>query len=174
MLDVVSSVVPNSSDITPFIPSNCSFPHPPNLTVLIQQFSPFTFITIYSDEYRRSSSSPAPSLTSGKFGFLWFPSVQVLGVWFSLFCPLCRSSGPHSGSPLSRDSTKAWSFSFISTVVFGHLTGCSISSPSLDLVGTVLSSVMPPAQNSLTCSLGSQELKATLKKLIQSLVSQQQ
>ncbi|XP_010568421.1 PREDICTED: olfactory receptor 14J1-like [Haliaeetus leucocephalus] len=65
-------------------------------------------------------------------------------------------------------------FLFISTAIFAYLKPPSISSPSLDLVVAVLYSVVPPAVNPLIYSMRNQELKDTLKKLIQSLVFQQQ
>ncbi|XP_074994967.1 olfactory receptor 14J1-like [Calonectris borealis] len=63
---------------------------------------------------------------------------------------------------------------FVSTAMFAYLKPPSISSPSLDLVVTVLYSVVPPALNPLIYSMRNQELKDALKKLIQSVVSQQQ
>ncbi|XP_074994826.1 olfactory receptor 14C36-like [Calonectris borealis] len=63
---------------------------------------------------------------------------------------------------------------FVSTAMFAYLKPPSISSPSLDLVVTVLYSVVPPAVNPLIYSMRNQELKDALKKLIQSVVSQQQ
>ncbi|XP_054255036.1 olfactory receptor 14A16-like [Indicator indicator] len=55
---------------------------------------------------------------------------------------------------------------FVTTVIFAHLKPPSISSPSLDLVVSVLYSVVPPAVNPLIYSLRNQELKAALSKLI--------
>ncbi|XP_074994643.1 olfactory receptor 14A16-like [Calonectris borealis] len=63
---------------------------------------------------------------------------------------------------------------FLSTGMFSYLKPPSISSPSLDLVVAVLYSVVPPAVNPLIYSMRNQELKDALKKLIQSLVFQQQ
>ncbi|KAM6044695.1 olfactory receptor 14J1-like [Theristicus caerulescens] len=63
---------------------------------------------------------------------------------------------------------------FISTGMFAYLKPPSISSPSLDLVVAVLYSVVPPAVNPLIYSMRNQELKDTLKKLMQSAVFQQQ
>ncbi|XP_074994684.1 olfactory receptor 14J1-like [Calonectris borealis] len=63
---------------------------------------------------------------------------------------------------------------FVSTAMFAHLKPPSISSPFLDLVMAVLYSVVPPAVNPLIYSMRNQELKDALKKLIQSLVFQQQ
>ncbi|NWY50612.1 O14J1 protein, partial [Chionis minor] len=63
---------------------------------------------------------------------------------------------------------------FASTAMVAYLKPPSISSPSLDLVVTVLYSVVPPAVNPLIYSIRTQELKDAMKKLIQSLVFQQQ
>ncbi|KAK4806091.1 hypothetical protein QYF61_010300 [Mycteria americana] len=63
---------------------------------------------------------------------------------------------------------------FISTAMVACLKPPSISSPSLDLVVAVLYSVVPPAVNPLIYSMRNQELKDALKKLIQSIVFQQQ
>ncbi|XP_068025019.1 olfactory receptor 14A16-like [Melanerpes formicivorus] len=53
-----------------------------------------------------------------------------------------------------------------STGSFAYLKPSSISSPSLDLVVSVLYSVVPPAVNPLIYSLRNQELKAALSQLI--------
>ncbi|KAM6032808.1 olfactory receptor 14J1-like [Theristicus caerulescens] len=63
---------------------------------------------------------------------------------------------------------------FISTAMFTYLRPLSMSSPSLNLVVAVLYSVVPPAVNPLIYSMRNQELKDALKKLIQSVVFQQQ
>ncbi|XP_054035426.1 olfactory receptor 14A16-like, partial [Dryobates pubescens] len=55
---------------------------------------------------------------------------------------------------------------FVSTVIFAYLKPSSISSPSLDLVVSVLYSVVPPAVNPLIYSLRNQELKVALSQLI--------
>ncbi|XP_071668977.1 olfactory receptor 14J1-like [Patagioenas fasciata] len=55
---------------------------------------------------------------------------------------------------------------FISTVMFSYLKPPSISSPSLDLVVSVLYSVVPEAVNPLIYSMRNQELKDALRKLI--------
>ncbi|XP_068024058.1 olfactory receptor 14J1-like [Melanerpes formicivorus] len=54
----------------------------------------------------------------------------------------------------------------VSTGIFANLKPFSISSPSLDVVLSVLYSVVPPAVNPLIYSLRNQELKAALSKLI--------
>ncbi|XP_054237734.1 olfactory receptor 14A16-like [Indicator indicator] len=55
---------------------------------------------------------------------------------------------------------------FITTAFFAHLKPPSISSPSQNLVVSVLYSVVPPAVNPLIYSLRNQELKAALSKLL--------
>ncbi|KFZ53744.1 Olfactory receptor 14J1, partial [Antrostomus carolinensis] len=55
---------------------------------------------------------------------------------------------------------------FVSTAMFAHLKPPSISSPSLDLVVSVLYSVVPPAVNPLIYSVRNQELKEALKKMM--------
>ncbi|XP_074666352.1 olfactory receptor 14A16-like [Strix aluco] len=60
---------------------------------------------------------------------------------------------------------------FISTGMFAHVKPPSISSPSLDMVVSFLYSVVPPAVNPVIYSMRNQELKETLKKLIQSALS---
>ncbi|XP_074994810.1 olfactory receptor 14C36-like [Calonectris borealis] len=63
---------------------------------------------------------------------------------------------------------------FVSTAMFAYLKPPSISSSSLDLVVTVLYSVVPPAVNPIIYSMRNKELKNALKNLIQSIVFQQQ
>ncbi|XP_054692611.1 olfactory receptor 14A16-like [Grus americana] len=55
---------------------------------------------------------------------------------------------------------------FISTGMFTYLKPPSISFPSLDLVVSVLYSVLPPAVNPVIYSMRSQELKDAIRKLI--------
>ncbi|XP_053911631.1 olfactory receptor 14J1-like [Cuculus canorus] len=54
---------------------------------------------------------------------------------------------------------------FVSTAMFAYLKPPSISSPSLDLVVSVLYSVVPPALNPLIYSLRNQQLKDAVWKL---------
>ncbi|XP_074994686.1 olfactory receptor 14J1-like [Calonectris borealis] len=56
---------------------------------------------------------------------------------------------------------------FVSTAMFAYLKPPSISSPSLDLVVSLLYSVVPPAVNPLIYSMRNQELKDALWKLAQ-------
>ncbi|XP_074994813.1 olfactory receptor 14C36-like [Calonectris borealis] len=63
---------------------------------------------------------------------------------------------------------------FVSTGIFANLKPPSISSPSLDLVVTVLYSVVPPAVNPLIYSMRNKELKNALKNLFLVVVFRQQ
>uniref|UniRef100_A0A8B9SS94 Olfactory receptor n=1 Tax=Anas platyrhynchos TaxID=8839 RepID=A0A8B9SS94_ANAPL len=53
----------------------------------------------------------------------------------------------------------------VSTAMFAYLKPASISSPSLDLVVSLLYSVVPPAVNPLIYSMRNQELKVAVRKL---------
>ncbi|XP_064359723.1 olfactory receptor 14C36-like, partial [Dromaius novaehollandiae] len=53
---------------------------------------------------------------------------------------------------------------FVSTVMFAYLKPPSLSSPALDLVMSILYSVVPPAVNPLIYSMRNKELKEALKK----------
>ncbi|XP_050195170.1 olfactory receptor 14J1-like [Myiozetetes cayanensis] len=55
---------------------------------------------------------------------------------------------------------------FISTATFTHLKPPSISSPSLDLVVSVLYSVVPPALNPFIYSLRNQDLRDAIRKMM--------
>ncbi|OPJ88814.1 hypothetical protein AV530_003990 [Patagioenas fasciata monilis] len=55
---------------------------------------------------------------------------------------------------------------FVTTAIFAHLKPPSISSPSLDLLVSVLYSVVPPAVNPLIYSMRIQEFKDALRKLM--------
>ncbi|KAM8982727.1 olfactory receptor 14A16-like isoform 1-T1 [Ara ararauna] len=60
---------------------------------------------------------------------------------------------------------------FVSTGTFVYLKPSSFSSPSLDLVVSVLYSVVPPVVNPLIYSLRNQELKDAVRKLVTGCVS---
>ncbi|XP_074427328.1 olfactory receptor 14A16-like [Larus michahellis] len=63
---------------------------------------------------------------------------------------------------------------FVSTGIFSHLKPPSISSPFLDLVVSLLYSVLPPAVNPLIYSLRNQELKGALRRQTQWILHHQQ
>ncbi|XP_065509364.1 olfactory receptor 14A16-like [Caloenas nicobarica] len=60
---------------------------------------------------------------------------------------------------------------FVSTCMFTYLKPPAISSPSLDLVVSVLYSVVPPVVNPLIYSIRNQELKDALRKLMAGFLS---
>ncbi|XP_035169903.1 olfactory receptor 14C36-like [Oxyura jamaicensis] len=60
---------------------------------------------------------------------------------------------------------------FVSTAIFAYLKPPSISSPSLNLVLTVLSSMVPPAVNPLIYSMRNRELNDALRRLMTGDVS---
>ncbi|XP_065507620.1 olfactory receptor 14A16-like [Caloenas nicobarica] len=60
---------------------------------------------------------------------------------------------------------------YVSTAVFAYLKPPSISSPSLDLVVSVLYSVFPPAVNPLIYSMRNLELRDALRKLMAGFLS---
>ena len=62
---------------------------------------------------------------------------------------------------------------FFSTAIFTYLKPPYISSPSLDLVVTVLYSVVPPAMNPLIYSMRNKELKDALQKLMSGCTSEE-
>ncbi|KAM6107545.1 olfactory receptor 14J1-like [Phoenicopterus ruber ruber] len=63
---------------------------------------------------------------------------------------------------------------FVSTGTFAHLKPPSTSSPALNLVVSVLYSVVPPALNPIIYSLRNKDIKDSLKKLILPVIVQQQ
>ncbi|NXT01466.1 O14J1 protein, partial [Jacana jacana] len=57
-------------------------------------------------------------------------------------------------------------YMFVSTGIFSNLKTPSMSSPPLDLVVTVLYSVVPPVVNPFIYSMRNKELMDSLKKLM--------
>ncbi|XP_068521041.1 olfactory receptor 14C36-like [Anas acuta] len=57
-------------------------------------------------------------------------------------------------------------FLFVSTAIFAYLKPTSISTPPLDLVVSLLYSVVPPAVNPLIYSMRNQELKVAVRKML--------
>ncbi|XP_009873711.1 PREDICTED: olfactory receptor 14J1-like, partial [Apaloderma vittatum] len=94
--------------------------------------------------------------------------VFMLGSYIGIFRAVLRI-------PLEQGRHKAFSTClphvavvslFVSTAMFAYLKTPSISTPTLDLVVSVLYSVVPPAVNPLIYSLRNQELKDALRKLM--------
>uniref|UniRef100_A0A8B9R2P9 Olfactory receptor n=1 Tax=Anas platyrhynchos TaxID=8839 RepID=A0A8B9R2P9_ANAPL len=109
------------------------------------------------------------SLASGCFIFILFSYVQII----RSVLRIPSKQGQHKAFSTCFPHLAVVSI-FSSTALFAYLKPPSISSPSLNLVVTVLYSVVPPAVNSVIYSMRNQELKDALKKLSQSVVLQQQ
>ncbi|XP_064496843.1 olfactory receptor 14J1-like [Pseudopipra pipra] len=100
-------------------------------------------------------------LAFGCFIFIVFSYVQI----FRAVLRIPSQQGRHKAFSTCLPHLAVVSL-FISTATFAHLKSPSISSPSLDLVVSVLYSVVPPALNPLIYSLRNQELKDALRKLM--------
>nr|XP_054505059.1 olfactory receptor 14A16-like [Agelaius phoeniceus] len=101
------------------------------------------------------------SLVFGCFVFIVFSYVQI----FRAVLRIPSEQGRHKAFSTCLPHLAVLSL-FVSTVVFTHLKPRSMSSPSLDLVLSVLYSVVPPALNPLIYSLRNQELKAAVGRLM--------
>ncbi|XP_064557187.1 olfactory receptor 14A16-like [Zonotrichia leucophrys gambelii] len=93
----------------------------------------------------------------GCFVFIVFSYVQI----FKAVLRIPSEQGRHKAFSTCLPHL-AVVFLFISTSFFTYLKPLSMSSPSLDLVLSVLYSVVPPALNPLIYSLRNQELKAAV------------
>ncbi|XP_064495400.1 olfactory receptor 14J1-like [Pseudopipra pipra] len=100
-------------------------------------------------------------LAFGCFVFIVFSYVQI----FRAVLKIPSQQGRHKAFSTCLPHLAVVSLS-LSTGTVEHLKPLSISSPSLDLIVSVLYSVVPPALNPLIYSLRNQELKDALKKLI--------
>ncbi|XP_039241031.1 olfactory receptor 14J1-like [Pipra filicauda] len=103
----------------------------------------------------------AVSLSFGCFVFIVFSYVQI----FRAVLRIPSQQGRHKAFSTCLPHLAVLSL-FITTSFFAYLKPPSISSPSLDLVVSVLYSVVPPALNPLIYNLRNQELKDALRKLI--------
>ncbi|XP_065509163.1 olfactory receptor 14J1-like [Caloenas nicobarica] len=101
-------------------------------------------------------------LTFGCFVFIVLSYVQILRA--VLMIP--SEQGRHKAYSTCLPHLAVVSL-YVSTGTFAYLKPPSISSPSLDLVVSVLYSVVPPAVNPLIYSMRNQELKDALRKLFQ-------
>ncbi|XP_040510630.1 olfactory receptor 14A16-like isoform X1, partial [Gallus gallus] len=95
----------------------------------------------------------------GCFAFILFSYVQI----FRAVLRIPSEQGRHKAFSTCLPHLAVVSL-FVSTAMFAYLKPHSISSPSLDLVVSVLYSVVPPAVNPLIYSMRSQELKDALGK----------
>ncbi|XP_017943686.3 olfactory receptor 14C36-like [Manacus vitellinus] len=101
------------------------------------------------------------SLELGWFVFIVFSYVQI----FRAVLRIPSQQGQHKAFSTCLPHLIVLSL-FLSTAIFAHLKPPSISSPSLDLVVSVLYSVVPPALNPLIYSLRNQELKDAIRKMM--------
>ncbi|XP_064496256.1 olfactory receptor 14J1-like, partial [Pseudopipra pipra] len=97
----------------------------------------------------------------GCFVFIVFSYVQI----FRAVLRIPSQQGRHKAFSTCLPHLAVVSL-FLSTGTFAYLKPPSNSSPSLDLVVSVLYSVMPPALNPLIYSLRNQELKDALRKMM--------
>ncbi|XP_065509464.1 olfactory receptor 14A16-like [Caloenas nicobarica] len=110
-----------------------------------------------------------------EFGLLGFSGFLVLGSFIFILLSYVQIFRAVLRMPSEQGRHKAFSTClphlavislFIGTGAFAYLKHHSISSPSLDLVVSVLYSVVPPTLNPLIYSLRNQELKDALRKLM--------
>ncbi|XP_039241550.1 olfactory receptor 14J1-like [Pipra filicauda] len=100
-------------------------------------------------------------LVFGCFVFIVFSYVQI----FRAVLRIPSQQGRHKAFSTCLPHLTVVSL-FLSTATFSNLKPPSISSPSLDLIVSVLYSVVPPALNPLIYSLRNQELKDALRKMM--------
>ncbi|XP_058680641.1 olfactory receptor 14J1-like [Ammospiza caudacuta] len=101
------------------------------------------------------------SVAVGCFVFIAFSYVQI----FRAVLRIPSEQGRHKAFFTCLPHLAVVSL-FLSTGFFAYLKPPSMSSPSLDLVVSVLYSVVPPVLNPLIYSLRNQELKATVWRLM--------
>ncbi|XP_027562497.1 olfactory receptor 14J1-like, partial [Neopelma chrysocephalum] len=99
-------------------------------------------------------------LLFGCFVFIVFSYVQI----FRAVLRIPSEQGQHKAFSTCLPHLAVVSL-FLSTAIFTYLKPPSISYPSLDLVVSVLYSVVPPALNPLIYSLRNQEIKDALRKM---------
>ncbi|XP_065511168.1 olfactory receptor 14J1-like, partial [Caloenas nicobarica] len=101
------------------------------------------------------------SVIFGCFIFILFSYVQI----FRAVLRIPSEQGRHKAFATCLPHLAVVSL-FVSTAMFAYLKPPSISSPSLDLVVSVLYALVPPAVNPLIYSMRNQELKDALWKLM--------
>ncbi|XP_067159116.1 olfactory receptor 14J1-like [Apteryx mantelli] len=117
-----------------------------------------------SDAYLREVALSAVSLFLGFvcFVFIVLSYVQI----FTVVLRMPSEQGRHKAFSMCLPHLAVVSL-FISTVMFAYLKPPSLSSPALDLLLSVLYSLVPPTLNPLLYSMRNKELKDALKKLVQ-------
>nr|XP_038031663.1 olfactory receptor 14A16-like [Anas platyrhynchos] len=115
-----------------------------------------------SDSYLRETGILvfSVSLSFGCFVFIVLSYVQI----FRAVLRMPSSQGRHKAFSTCLPHL-AVVFLFLSTSMFAYLKPASISSPSLDLVVSLLYSVVPPAVNPIIYSMRNQQLKVAVRKL---------
>eukprot|EP00075_Anas_platyrhynchos_P014529 XP_027303782.1 olfactory receptor 14C36-like [Anas platyrhynchos] len=115
-----------------------------------------------SDSYLRETGILvfSVSLSFGCFVFIVLSYVQI----FRAVLRMPSEQGRHKAFSTCLPHL-AVVFLFLSTSMFAYLKPASISSPSLDLVVSLLYSVVPPAVNPIIYSMRNQELKVAVRKL---------
>ncbi|XP_025948206.2 olfactory receptor 14A16-like [Dromaius novaehollandiae] len=108
-------------------------------------------------------------LSSGCFIFIVLSYMQI----FTVVLRIPSEQGHHKAFSMCLPHLAVVSL-FVSTALFASLKPPSISSPALDLVVSVLYSVVPPAVNPLIYSMRNKELKEALRKLVQWVQCQHQ
>ncbi|XP_065710890.1 olfactory receptor 14A16-like [Patagioenas fasciata] len=101
------------------------------------------------------------SVAFGCFVFIFFSYVQILRAVLRI----PSEQGRHKAFSMCLPHLTVVSL-FVSTVIFSHLKPLSFSSPSLDLVVSVLYSVVPPAVNPLIYSMRNKEIKDSVWRLM--------
>ncbi|XP_040549495.1 olfactory receptor 14C36-like isoform X1 [Gallus gallus] len=100
------------------------------------------------------------SLASGCFVFILFSYLQV----FRAVLRMPSEQGRHKAFSMCLPHLAVLSL-FVSTATFAYLKPPSLSSPSLDLVVTVLYTVVPPVMNPIIYSMRNKEIKQALRTL---------
>ncbi|XP_067173216.1 olfactory receptor 14J1-like, partial [Apteryx mantelli] len=100
------------------------------------------------------------SLAFGCFVFIVLSYMQI----FSAVLRIPSEQGRHKAFSMCLPHLAVVSL-FLSTSFFAYLKPPSLSSPALDLVVTVLYTVVPPAVNPLIYSMRNKELKDALRKV---------
>ncbi|XP_029813984.1 olfactory receptor 14J1-like [Manacus vitellinus] len=101
------------------------------------------------------------SLSFSCFIFIFFSYMQI----FRAVLRIPSQQGRHKAFSTCLPHLAVVSL-FLSTATFAYLKPPSISSPSLDLVVSVLYSVVPPSLNPLIYSLRNQELRDAIRKMM--------